>query len=449
MSEDIRRLLSERSCALMGYPEPWDSAAVAVIVAQRSRFGIEDEINKSSNEVSIDHQQATVVTWNPAIATKTLNNSTFNKNNIAVVGYNSISELYNLNDSFIVFDSIQEACAMSYQISPEETKTSLMIIQDLLRKRNAIIILFTSGVTNYHFEEARKYIKGAYFFWATFLEVPYHMQFNLHESNMTPKQEIAYSLARKEELSYYNKDISFENSQKICNILLPADIRELLDTRDEPTVDSIIKLYTKTKPRLRRNTEEDKMFDVNEFLVDSPKIKDLIAQLHLYPDMKHVIYTRYENHYGVKMLYQMLTAIKFKCSSINKDMDQSQQLKVIEDFNKGETSSILILSNHLPKVEGLYNISHIHFLDSGYDYYHVLMDIIFRFRLYTTFMCNLFVHNYVCQKGGSNSSADTILYEMFVAYQNDILESWERTQKRGYPIVLGKNGYLAAMNYKK
>jgi hypothetical protein len=427
MPEDIRRLFLERSCALIGYPETWDSAAVAVIVAQRARFGPQ-EIIKNGPESQL--QNTIVVTWNPVIATKTLDRTSFIKDNIKIINYTSLSELTNISNNFIIFDSLQEII------------DSLKFVQDLLRKRNIVVILFTLGVTNYHFEEAKKYINGAYFFWSTFLEVSHHMQFVLHESYMTNEQEINYTLVRKEELDSSYKDYIFEDSQKICNILFSSDVRKVLGTPDEPSINTIIKSYTKSQPRLRRTTrgsimEEDYIFDKEQFLLNAPKIKDLLAQLRLFPDMRHVIYTRYENYYGVKMLNLVLSSLSFKC--------YITASHIVEGYNRDKDPSILILSTSIPRTEGFFNVSHLHFLDSGYDFYHILLDSIFKYRLYTTFMCNLFVHNYICQKRGIDQSADTILYEMFVTYQNQILDTWEKTQKRGFPLVVGKNGYLSAM----
>lgn len=416
MSDDIRILFQKRSCAIIGYPEPWDSGSVAVVMAQRSRF---------------DLQQAIVVTWNTVVANKTLENSSFKKDNINIKSYNSGTELLSLNNNIIVFDSLQELMTLTGRSENKEIDYGLEILPNLIHKKNIVIVLITSGVTKNKLNLVRSQVPGAYFMWSTFLERPHYLQFNLHESDMTPEQDLVYSVTRKKELASEPDNSTYESSQKVCNILLPESVREVMDTDDEPTVENMMNIYS-----------------TKDLLANAPKIRNLITQLRLYPDMRHVIFTRYECHHGVRMLSLMLKDLGFNIYSVSKNNEHKDNIKNITSFNSDEKPAIILISTKIPRGIGFINISHLHFLDSCYEYYHILMEEIFKYKNYTTFVCNLFIHAYVCHKSGINYSADKILYDSFAKYQTETLTTWDAIKTRGYSLIMGNNDYLAAITPK-
>lgn len=413
MPDDIRILLQQRPCALIGHPEAWDSGSVAVVTAQRARF---------------DLQPATIVTWNPAAATKTLSDSSFLKDGIIIKGYNNGEDLLSLSRNLIVFDSLKELTMLTGRSDKGEVNYGVNILPDLIKRSNIVILLISSGVTKEELSQVKSQVPGAYFMWSTFLERPHHLQFCLHESEMTPSQDLIYSVTRKKELASEPKNTSYEESQKVCNILLPEEVRQVMNTDDEPTVDSMMKIY-----------------NGKDLLVNAPKIRNLVTQLRLYPDMRHIIFTRYELHHGLRMLSILLKDMGFNIHTVSKNNEYKDNVKNITAYNEDSKPAILLISTKIPRGTGFKNISHLHFLDSGYEYYHILMEEIFKYKNYTNFVANLFVHNYVCHKEGTNYSADKILYDIFAEFQAETLTTWDSVRSRGYPLVLGSNGYLSAM----
>jgi hypothetical protein len=457
MAKDIRGNFLDNPCCVLGYPEPWDSAGVAVILAQRVKF---------------DLQRAIVITWNPVLASNILTKSNFSNHNIVIWEYNVANKLLDLRNSLIIFDSLLELDSLSGIDSAGEVKIGMEILPHLIKNRNIVLILFTTGILEENFAKLKTLVPGIYYFWTTFLERPHNLELALHESNMTSNQKIIYSSIRNAE----SEDDTYYESQKICNILLPKTIHELMETPDQPSVEEMMNMYTKTIPKLRQEytrpstvirksgassirtiTQEEytpkefeSVFSEDEFLRNAPKIKDLIAQLHLYSDMKHVVYTRYSDHYGVKMLKILLKYKGFKVFGITKDMELKTQLEILKSFNLESRTGILILSTHIAGVEGILNVSHLHFLDSGYEIYNILMEEIYKFRLYKSFICNLMVHNYVCDKDGPNPSADRVLYGIFIDYLNLTRETMKAEKSKCHPIVIGSiEGRLSPMTLSK
>ena len=413
MYTTITNLFNKSACALVGYPETWDSASVAVVLAQGCKQ---------------TEQPAMVVTWNTDLANKSLLADTTNQNNIILLNYASLVELTHVTGNLIVFDSIRE---LTRRHSLNENIATLELLPPLIRRGNIVIIMVTLGVREKDFTEVKKYAPGTYFLWASFLENIHYFRFALHETIMTPAQEAIFPIARRTELEYYPTDVSYDLSQKLCTILLPPPIHEAMGTISEPTVGAMIQRYTTSSG-----------FDSNTFLMDAPKLKILIAQLRLFEDMRHVIYTKYDLHYGAQMLGLMLDKLGFNVHTISLNLDSTQKNKVIDNFNKDCHPAILVMTGSVPKSEYIYDVSHLHFLDSGYEMYHVLLDRIYKHRLYKRFMCNLIVHNYVCQSRSGIPSADKVLYDRFMIYQNVILSTWNQTQTKGYPITMDEKANL-------
>lgn len=419
MSTTITALFDKCACALIGYPETWDSASIAVVLAQGCKRS---------------EQPATLVTWNTDLANKILLEDSMNKDNIMLVNYASLTDLTHVRDNLIVFDSIHELTRFH---TLDEKVATLDLLPPLIKRGNTVIIMVTLGVRQEDFNAVKRYAPGSYFLWATFLENTHHLQFALHETIMTPAQEAIFPLARQRELEYLPTDVSYDLSQKLCTILLPPPIHETMGTSSEPSVQAMLQIYTTSQG-----------FNLNAFIANGPKLRNLITQLRLFEDMRHVIYTKYDRHYGAQMIGSILTKLGFNVYILSRNLDPAQQIAVVQGFNKGCQPAILVMSAPIPKSEYIYDVSHLHFLDSGYEMYHVLLDKIYKHRLYKCFMCNLFIHNYICQSRGNIPSADKVLYDRFMVYQNTILDMWDQVKTKGYPISLDEDGKLAVTTKK-
>src|SRR5258706_14916572 len=147
MASDITAIFEKRACALIGYPETWDSASVAVILAQRCK---------------VNSQAAMLVTWDIDLATKALLTEPSNKDNILIVNYTSLVELTHVSANLVVFDSIRE---LTRSRTLEEKVATLELLPGLIKRGNTVIIMVTLGVQHEDLLAVRKYVPGAYFLW--------------------------------------------------------------------------------------------------------------------------------------------------------------------------------------------------------------------------------------------------------------------------------------------
>ncbi len=495
MTTDLRRALNEKPAALIGHPQPVDKSRAAVIIGQRCR-------NNTQNVI--------IITTDKKCATETLNSSSFIKDNIEICDYSQGNKLLQTYNNLLVFDSLSDI----YELIPNGYKNGFEVLPTLIKNRNVVIILVTFGITEDTLTRFRNVIPGAYFLWTTFLERPFKIEYYNHISTMTPQQEIVYTVARTKEIENNREDTTYMFSERYCNISLPIEVAPLIDTNDEPSVEDMMAKYwirnpsyssvneeikrtnkkknvtiiggkrnsniieeeiecfdivrsgdinqinslmikEKVRPPVKTEREilsEKYFFDKDTFLENSPKINDLITQIILYQDMRHVIYTRYNKHHGVRMLVLLFKYLGFNVYGCHIDMDKKDQMRMINEFNKDLKPGIFVTSQVLPPDYNLYNISHLHLLDSGFSTSSSLMDAIFKYRLYKSLPCEIMIHNYVSKRRISETdrlkqpSADEVLFKQFVTKQQEDIQVWDSIQNKGYPIVIGKDGYLHLMS---
>lgn len=233
---------------------------------------------------------------------------------------------------------------------------------------------------------------------------------------------------------------------------LPEEVIIVEEEEEEMPISrkSTGKTKTRTQTEPRPFNQKIAAVDLDpRFLENAPKLNDLLVQLKLNSDMRHVIYTRYNKHHGVRMLAILLTIYGYNVYSVHKHTNEDIHIKMIDAFNEGLKPAIYITS--MPMIDSycLYDVSHFHLLDSGFENFHLLMDETFKYRLYKGTECKLIVHNYVSRrrinKGdqGKLPSADEVLYGRFINQYGGLVSLWKnKIQRKGNSVTLGNNGYL-------
>jgi hypothetical protein len=314
--------------------------------------------------------------------------------------------------------------------------------------------------------------------------------------------------ARIKELEENPKDTTFKFSQRFCNIALPLNIAPLIDTNDEPTVESMMshfvfpvsskdltlesskeiktlsipstkeeseeeeedeeitiiqkgdvieKTIRRTKPKTKfnkkvqvKNFVPEKItykFDTATFLKDAPKIQDLINHINKFPNLRHVIYTRYNRHFGVKMLLILFKYLGYTVYGSHAEMEHEDHNDIIEAFNENLNPAIYITSGTYLHGYDLYNVSHLHLLDSNTHVVNALLQRIFKYRLYQNIPCNLEMHSYICKhqellNNINSRSADEITFDYFLESQKAEISLWDPLTKKGTPLYLDQEGYI-------
>jgi hypothetical protein len=420
MNTDLRRYLAKHHCAVIGYPQPLDAARIATVIAQRSRR--EDQI-------------VWVITSDVLLATQSLANSNFLGSNIQILNYDfSDQNVLTVMNSLIVFDSL---CQLLL-ISPD-----LQLLPWLKSRGNIVIVLITFGVTEADLTKIRSVSPEMLLLWTAFITQPYSVEYVQHASNMTAVQDVAYENWRAKELALSPGDQSYLSSERACNIFI-AETSQYLDTPAELSVAHTFNLFNSTKHNLLGFDAKIHFFDSERFLLNAPKIKDLLTQLRATSTSRHVIYTRYARHSGVEMLTLLLTEMGFPVVALTAKTPVDEHLCKLEAMESAPSGIIITSVELLAPVS---NISHLHFLDSGYKMYWPLMRKIYRYRLYTDGICAIRIHCYICRRfdeldGPTSPSADEVFFNSFGQNQNRLIEFWRQVQDQARPLDTDDSGFL-------
>ncbi len=464
MSLELGNIFSTKNVLLIGHPQTIDESRVAAALALHGKY---------------KNNQIVIVTSDKNSADDIINKSE-NISNILLANYTDGNELALLENNLIIFDSLDRMRIINYK----NELVGIKFIDLLISKRNSIIILITYGITRSVIDLFKTIAPQAVFFWTTFLEKRYNLKRVIHTTKMTPLQESIYLINRNREIEDNSKDENFMLSQRICNILLPPDLTPLIDTTDEINVEDMMEQFIKNTPIKERKTvtfkkniiededEEDvkneievviqnvrgiktktittleqqtKTFNLEIFLRDSPKIKQLISVIEKNSNSRHIIYTRYNRHYGVEMLSYLFTSLGYVVFNSEIYIPIEEQNRRISEFNNVLTPAIYITSSICNHNTEFYNISHLHILNSNYNKTNLFLGKIFKYRLYKNLPCDLTIHSYVCE-GIKEKTADQFLFEQFASSEKTHLELWNLISAKGKPLFLNSENSLVYQN---
>jgi hypothetical protein len=446
VSEEVYK----KKYVLVSYPSIFEAEKVAFII---SREFIDNSLE----------EQGIIIVTNNIIEDPT--------KKIIFTDYKSLA-IYNNN--VLLFDSL-----VDFNNIPEEK------VKILIENNNIIMVFCSYGITRLNLERFKYYFPVSLLLYAKFFERPKKIVNLLHESNMSQKQEEVYKLYHNKNILDYPNDKELKYSQRICNIVFPQQHLLSIDTIQEVEVEVVMNSYKSKETLIKVNVEvsndeklevktrsstkikaksltKDKTskskkdpvrlnkkltkvetkenevtFDYNTFLINGQKIKDLITQLNLFRNLKHVIYTSYNKHFGVKMLSILLKELGFKVGSIDRLTKLEDQDNTIKSFNNDQIS-ILVISQ-IPKSE-IKNVSHVHFIDS-LKFYNDLINKLYKVRFYTI-PFSLYIHIYVCNSITYNTSSDVVLYKKFIIEKDENTVLWKRIKNNSLNITLGDQGGL-------
>ena len=395
--------LKQNKIVLIGYPQLVDSSKVAFLISEKSK-----SIFKKINIITTD-----------------LINSI---DNIKVYNYSTAQSLLAMRNELIIIDDLESAKTLN-----SNSNIKFSFITELLENNNNVIVLITFGLTRQDLDLFKSVFRSASYFWTNFLEKPFTIKRIVHKSKMTPRQENIYAIIREEEIKDNENDMNFKYSQRICNLALPDDIFHLIDTDDEPSIIEMMQSF---------ETLSGSKFDFEKFLNDAPKIIDLIDKIKSFPNEKQVIYTRYNKHYGVEMLKILFEYYGYKVYSSTSTMTKKQHLQEIEKFNEDDDPCLYITSFTFTHNYNLHNITQLHLLNSDSHVLHSLLDLMFKYRLYSEKKYNITIHSYICESSNINN-ADSITFKNFFESQKTLITLWNSVSSKGTPLLLnGEDGLL-------
>lgn len=399
---DIVQQLAKHPCALVVRSIGVEPEAVALIIAHFTKTQL---------------QSATVVVSDPTSAYTDSDVKSGLKAEISILNYTQFVQASTtkvIEKQLLVFDS---ATTVYQLIGDDGLKT-------LLANGNYIIILWSLFDRDI-IVKLRDSLPGSLLLKASFADLGMDIQFQLHESKMTRLQDLSYKLSADKEI----KDPFSLTSMQYENIVYPTEVEKLLSTeKEDKSTDSSV-LVEKYQEKLLDN---------------GPKLYDLLMLITLNPNRRHLVYTRYNNHYGVSLIAALLKFYGMKVYTLKMGQKHADWKKTIEDFNQSsdDSTSVLVTSVMLPAIPK--QIDHLHMMDGGFHNSQFLVNVIYKYFNYpkSKMPPTLTIHYYVSTRPDGKPSIGYTMYKKEIARWNQELSFYETALKMANPLIVGDRGRL-------
>lgn len=218
-------------------------------------------------------------------------------------------------------------------------------------------------------------------------------------------------------------------SLQIGNFLYPTEIQDILDQpKDErehvPSDSDVGQGGWMTKDIVRTISNHSK------------KIMNLITIIVSKYDQKHVIYTKYLEHYGVNLLDTILHYMGIPHVVITGADEVTERFGKYQAFSGSPTDEQrVLLTNVLPNFD-IGNTSNLHFLEGvSWNVYRAFFDRMYRHRLFRMIIPHTFtVYFHVAQKNDDSDGSDAVLYRATTEYIQKRQQAYADLYAKSIPI---------------
>jgi hypothetical protein len=254
-----------------------------------------------------------------------------------------------------------------------------------------------------------------------------------------PEQELGDAKIVPSKSEVY-KAVNMIESLQIGNFVYPKEIQDHLDRpRDQ-------------RPDVPPDTDvgqggfmtKDMVHSIGSY---SMKIMNLLTILAAKYNEKHVIYTKYREHYGVNLLDTLLYYIDIPHTVVTGSDDSGERYSKYQSFAESPVSEQRVLiTNILPSFD-ISNTANLHFLEGiNVLTYQGFIDHMYRYRLFRkSVIQNFTVYFHVTQRSDGTDGSDAILYRKIVEYLETRRATYVGLYEKSNPIGFVQNQGLVVI----
>jgi hypothetical protein len=388
---DLANELSRIRSALILNPLGADASRISAILAQKSTLVV---------------QTVFVVTWDVTSAKDVL--AEFgNPVHIKVIDYEQLDQINGTADNrVVIFDSLPNAITL---VNPS-------FFMHLKKAGVWVVAVASQGVKPEQVLAFSSVFPEALILKAAFAFMGEEIKYHLHQVKMTPRQDMIYDMRARR----YGK------APEIFNMAYPTPLQTSIDANVNPDIGAIIREY--------------KM----GLLADAPKLKELITYIILNRDRRHIIHTKYEAYYGVKLLEALLQLNGLDVVTITGSMKTDQRLLEMQRFNADRNPRVLIHNTALPLDTDPLEVRDLHLLDGNLEEGILNLVRIYKYRNYQSSGTPLvFVHNYVTLRSSGAPTEEVQQYTAFQTNEKTRITIWADLNKRSRSLITDRSGRLA------
>lgn len=412
---DFIKLFEKNKCFLILNPIGIDASSMATIYSEY--------INRT-------YEDTFIITHSNKNSKSLLNE----RDNTKVLNYEEFMNMGNKKNKIFIFDDINNVIPLI------EIKNYLNL--------NTIIIFFTLGVEKTKLEKMNQIYPNSVIYYSKFSDMGTDIKFEISKSKMTSLQTISY-------LEKYIEEMEIENEKKIavdCFSYVKDYSKEKKIVRNKKAeIQSRCNIFypeEKNKNQINKIMQNKIIYtreNINSFLENSPKFKELLSNIMLNRDKRHYVFTRFKGIYGLDILKYM-----FLYNDLNvyvHDDETCCTSEIINNFNDDIFQGRIFLTNLVistPKVPA--GIDFIHMVDGSLNNTMTILSGLYKYKNYliqNSIAPSIAIFNYISLK--SNGKKDTYDVEEYEAEQKiitDHLNFYNSTMDTVKPIIIDENGDL-------
>lgn len=266
-----------------------------------------------------------------------------------------------------------------------------------------------------------------------FLDDGVQLEFTLALTRMTPEQEGEYRrrLALEQQLAQTgDRDevygaIRRLRTLQVGNFLYPPERQYVLN------------FPRKVRPPLIPDMAWFHPAIAQHLNAYSPKFHRLLNHLLAQSGQRHVVYTRFKEHFGLNLLWALFRYVDLEPVVVTGDDNGAERQAKYQRFNSHGAS--LLLTTVLP-TEQLLDVHHLHFVE-GYDRatLHAFLKVIYRRSSYPP-GARLEVTSHVAQCADGTNASDAEYYEVIAAHIKELNTAYTELLNWGASLIFGAQG---------
>lgn len=301
--------------------------------------------------------------------------------------------------------------------------------------RAKLILLTTWGVTSGDIAAVQTALPGLVPLVVAFLEERVQLVFTLAPTLMTPEQDLEYSRRRtlEEQLALTGTKAEVrEATQKlktlqIGNFLYPPERQITLN------------IPRASRPPLLPDAAWFHPAVAQHLSAYSPKFHQLLNRLQAQHEDRHVLHTRFKDHFGAFLLQALLQYYQFTPLLVTGDDKAPEREAKYQQFNQRQHN--LLITTVLPSGP-LLNVDHLHFIE-GYDWdtLQAFLGAIYQHRNYEG-EGRLEVVSHLAQRSDNTEATDGVYNGVIASYLRERNQIYGELLTVGYPLVFGPAGIM-------
>ena len=180
--------------------------------------------------------------------------------------------------------------------------------------------------------------------------------------------------------------------------------------------------------------QDNQSSELNQIRFQNPKIFQLLLQISLNHNCKHLVFT--ENSNDLELIETLLTQLKINSSKIERFSPFETQRNTLKIFNQSDVEQQCILLTNTTPIDDVHNVSYLHFLNGiNLIQLSAILNRIHRRRLFSLPIQKLTLVFHIAQNEDGSDGDDAKLYRLLTVQILSYQKTFDTIQSKSQMII--------------